>query len=123
MTSIREEWFLLKSYFIMKKKADGGTPMPQTPIDRFRFMGFIEGASLLILLFIAMPLKYWADIPMAVTIVGSLHGFFFIAYLLIIAYTTYKIRWSFAWVFSAVAVAFIPFGNMVLDSRLKKANL
>ncbi|MCM3595978.1 MULTISPECIES: DUF3817 domain-containing protein [Bacillaceae] len=97
--------------------------MLQSPIGRFRLMGFIEGASLLILLFIAMPLKYLAEIPMAVTIVGSLHGFFFITYLLIIAYTTYKIRWSFAWVFSAVAVAFIPFGNMILDARLKKANL
>ncbi|MDQ0859075.1 DUF3817 domain-containing protein [Bacillus sp. V2I10] len=97
--------------------------MLQTPIGRFRLMGFIEGASLLILLFIAMPLKHMAGIPMAVTIVGSLHGFFFITYLLIIAYTTYKIRWSFAWVFSAVAVAFIPFGNMILDARLKKANL
>ncbi|USK31875.1 DUF3817 domain-containing protein [Bacillus sp. F19] len=97
--------------------------MLQSPIGRFRLMGFIEGASLLILLFIAMPLKYLAEIPMAVTIVGSIHGFFFITYLLIIAYTTYKIRWSFAWVFSAVAVAFIPFGNMILDARLKKANL
>ena len=97
--------------------------MLQSPIGRFRLMGFIEGASLLILLFIAMPLKYLAEIPMAVTIVGSLHGFFFITYLLIIAYTTFKIRWSFAWVFSAVAVAFIPFGNMILDARLKKANL
>ncbi|MFY0758281.1 DUF3817 domain-containing protein [Metabacillus dongyingensis] len=97
--------------------------MLQSPIGRFRLMGFIEGASLLILLFIAMPLKHLAGIPMAVTIVGSLHGFFFITYLLIIAYTTYKIRWSFAWVFSAVAVAFIPFGNMILDARLKKANL
>ncbi|UAL50431.1 MULTISPECIES: DUF3817 domain-containing protein [Metabacillus] len=97
--------------------------MLQSPIGRFRLMGFIEGASLLILLFIAMPLKHLAGIPMAVTIVGSLHGFFFITYLLIIAYTTYKIRWSFTWVFSAVAVAFIPFGNMILDARLKKANL
>lgn len=97
--------------------------MLQSPIGRFRLMGFIEGASLLILLFIAMPLKHLAGIPMAVTIVGSLHGFFFITYLLIIAYTTFKIRWSFAWVFSAVAVAFIPFGNMILDARLKKANL
>jgi integral membrane protein len=97
--------------------------MLQSPIGRFRLMGFIEGASLLILLFIAMPLKHLAGIPLAVTIVGSLHGFFFITYLLIIAYTTYKIRWSFAWVFSAVAVAFIPFGNMILDARLKKANL
>ncbi|KKJ79704.1 putative membrane protein YdzA, partial [Bacillus subtilis] len=48
--------------------------MLHTPIGRLRTMGFIEGMSLLILLFIAMPLKYWAGLPLAVTIVGSVHG-------------------------------------------------
>jgi integral membrane protein len=92
-----------------------------TPIGRFRIMGFLEGGSLLVLLFIAMPLKYFADFPEAVTVVGSLHGFLFITYLLIIAYATFKVRWSFIWVASALIVAFIPFGNFVLDSRLKKS--
>lgn len=50
--------------------------MLKTIIGRFRFFGFIEGASLLILLCIAMPLKYAAGYPEAVRIVGSLHGFF-----------------------------------------------
>lgn len=52
--------------------------MLHTPIGRLRTMGFIEGMSLLILLFIAMPLKYWAGLPLAVTIVGSVHGGLFI---------------------------------------------
>jgi integral membrane protein len=94
--------------------------MLQTPIGRFRVMGFIEGASLLVLLFIAMPLKYWAGLPEVVSVVGALHGAFFISYLLIIAYTTFKIRWSILWALSAVIVAFIPFGNIILDSKLKK---
>ena len=95
--------------------------MPKTPIDQFRIIGFIEGASLIVLLFIAMPLKYAANIPEAVTFVGSLHGFLFILYLFIIAYTTLKVRWSFKWIVSAVAVAFIPFGNFLLDMFLKKS--
>lgn len=94
--------------------------MLQTPIGRFRLMGFIEGASLLVLLFIAMPLKYWAGLPEVVSVVGALHGAFFIAYLLVIAYTTFKIRWSILWALSAFIVAFIPFGNIILDSKLKK---
>ncbi|PLR80778.1 hypothetical protein CVD25_08220 [Bacillus canaveralius] len=97
--------------------------MLKTPIGRFRLMGFIEGASLLILLFIAMPLKYFAGFPEVVSVVGALHGFFFIAYVLIIAYTTFKIRWSFVWVASAVVVAFIPFGNMILDIRLQRSGI
>jgi integral membrane protein len=94
--------------------------MRKTTIGQFRMMGLIEGASLLILLFIAMPLKYWAGIPEAVRIVGSLHGLFFILYVLMIVYTTYKVRWSFIWVVSAFAVAFIPFGNIIFDRFLQR---
>jgi integral membrane protein len=94
--------------------------MRKTTIGKFRTMGLIEGASLLILLFIAMPLKYWAGIPEPVRIVGSLHGLFFILYVLMILYTTYKVRWSFIWVVSAFVVAFIPFGNIILDRFLQR---
>ena len=51
-----------------------------TLVQRFLVVGKIEGYSYLILLFIAMPLKYIADIPIAVRIVGSLHGILFIAF-------------------------------------------
>ncbi|CAH0345815.1 DUF3817 domain-containing protein [Bacillus sp. CECT 9360] len=94
--------------------------MLQSPIRLFRFMGFIEGGSLLLLLAIAMPLKYFMDMPIAVRIVGSLHGLFFIVYILVIAYTAFKVRWFWKWVIGAVAVAFIPFGNFILDSILQK---
>ncbi|MGO4888178.1 DUF3817 domain-containing protein [Anaerobacillus sp. MEB173] len=94
--------------------------MFQSPIGLFRITGFIEGLSLLILLFIAMPLKYLAGFSFAVTIVGSLHGLFFVLYMLVVAYTTYKIRWSFKWLAASTVAAFIPFGNIILDMRLQK---
>ncbi|MBT2756984.1 DUF3817 domain-containing protein [Mesobacillus foraminis] len=93
--------------------------MLKSTIGQFRLMGFIEGTSLLVLLFIAMPLKYLAGLPEAVKVVGSVHGFCFILYLFVIAYTTFKIRWSLKWMVSSVLVAFIPFGNIVLDRFLK----
>lgn len=99
----------------------GGNNLLSTPIGQFRLMGFLEGLSLLILLFIAMPLKYLADLPEVVTIVGTLHGLFFIMYLIAIAYVTFKIRWSFVWITSAFAVAFIPFGNIILDVKLRRS--
>jgi len=95
--------------------------MLNSPIGKFRLMGFIEGLSLLVLLFIAMPLKYFADLPEIVTLVGSLHGFFFVLYVITIAYVTFKIRWSFMWAISAFVVAFIPFGNLILDARLRRS--
>lgn len=94
--------------------------MQNTAISRFRMMGLLEGGSLLVLVFIAMPLKYWAGLPEAVRFVGSLHGLLFILYVFMIAYTTFKIRWSILWVMSAFVVEFIPFGNMVLDRFLKR---
>ncbi|PLT34429.1 DUF3817 domain-containing protein [Bacillus sp. V5-8f] len=94
--------------------------MLESPIKLFRIMGVIEGGSLLVLLAIAMPMKYFLDIPIAVRIVGSLHGLFFILYILAIGYTAFRVRWFWKWVFGAVAVAFIPFGNFVLDSKLQQ---
>jgi integral membrane protein len=96
--------------------------MLKTPIGQFRLMGFIEGLSLLVLLFIAMPLKYFAGFPEAVTFVGTLHGLFFIMYLMTIAYVTIKVRWSLIWIASAFAVAFLPFGNLILDAKLRRSH-
>lgn len=96
--------------------------MINTPIRQFRLMGFLEGLSLLVLLFIAMPLKYLAGFPEVVTFVGTLHGLLFIMYLITIAYVTFKVRWSFIWITSAFAVAFIPFGNLVLDAKLRQSH-
>ncbi|WP_187370997.1 DUF3817 domain-containing protein [Gracilibacillus massiliensis] len=93
--------------------------MKKSAINQFRWIGLIEGSSLVILLFIAMPLKYWAGLPEVVTVIGSLHGGLFICYILFTLYTTFKVKWSIIWLVSAVAVAFIPFGNFVLDRRIQ----
>ena len=53
-------------------------------IRNLRIIGNIEGVSYLILLFIAMPLKYAYDMPMAVKITGMAHGLLFIAYCLLL---------------------------------------
>ncbi|OMP68414.1 DUF3817 domain-containing protein [Domibacillus epiphyticus] len=94
--------------------------MLKTTIGKLRFMGYFEGISLLVLLFIAMPLKYWFNIPQAVSIVGAIHGALFITYCIVIAYVTIKTRWNLIWPLLSVAVAFIPFGNFILDKKLHK---
>lgn len=93
------------------------------PIKLFRIAGLIEGTGLVVLVFIAMPLKYLAGMEEVVTVTGSLHGFLFVTYLFVTAYTTLKTRWSIKWIAAAVAVAFIPFGNYFLDTRLQKADI
>lgn len=93
--------------------------MFKNALEQFRVMGFLEGSSLLILLFIAMPLKYGFDLPQAVSIVGAIHGGLFTLYCAAIVYATFVVKWPFRFAIGAVIVAFIPFGNFVLDNRLK----
>jgi len=94
--------------------------MSETSLKRFRFMGILEGSSLLILLFLAMPLKYFFDMPEAVSVVGSIHGFLFVSYCLMIVYMTFIVKWPFIYSVIAVIVAFIPFGNILFDRKLQK---
>ncbi|MGH9940935.1 MAG: DUF3817 domain-containing protein, partial [Pyrinomonadaceae bacterium] len=80
----------------------------------------VEGVSFLLLLGVAMPLKYFADLPVAVKAVGWIHGLLFVLYVIAIAEVSIKRHWSFALIFAALAAAFIPFGTFVLDTRLRR---
>ena len=96
-----------------------GEKIIKNSLKNFRIMGLVEGSSLLVLLFIAMPLKYFVDIPEAVSVVGAIHGGLFSIYILFIAYMTFIVRWPFRFSVGAFAAAFIPFGNFILDKRLE----
>ncbi len=86
----------------------------------FRIISLAEGISLLTLLFIAMPMKYWMGMPEAVRIVGSIHGGLFILYVVVLAVIHFTQRWSFLFSLGALAASFIPFGTFVLDRYLRK---
>lgn len=86
----------------------------------FRIISLSEGISLLALLFIAMPMKYFMNIPMAVKIVGSIHGGLFILYVVALAVIHFSQRWSFLFSLGAFAASFIPFAAFVMDKQLRK---
>jgi integral membrane protein len=88
-------------------------------ISSLRIWGFLEGCSYLLLLFVAMPLKYWFDLPLAVRIVGSLHGIFFIVYVLIGASLGLARKWPPARMAHLVVAAVLPFGPFWFDRFLK----
>ena len=112
--------------------------MLRTPIGRLRVVAFVEGVSYLVLLSVAMPLKYFAGMPSAVKTVGWVHGVLFVLYLLAVAEVAVRHRWPPARVFGAlaevafehrwppakIAVAFVaslvPFGTFVLDRQLRR---
>lgn len=64
--------------------------MLKTALGRFRMIALYEGLSYLVLLIIAMPMKYLMDIPQPVTIVGALHGLLFVLYMLALAQVAWQ---------------------------------
>lgn len=93
--------------------------MLKTPLGRFRVIGHIEAVSFLVLLCIAMPLKYLADLPVAVLIVGSIHGALFLLYILAIVNVSVASPWPIGRVMGALAAAVLPFGPFVFDYWLQ----
>ncbi|TDQ19127.1 integral membrane protein [Algoriphagus boseongensis] len=87
---------------------------------RFKWISLIEGMSFLILLFIAMPLKYIMDMPLAVTYVGWAHGLLFILYIYTVFPTASKLKWEFGRTFFALLASILPFGPFIFDRNLRK---
>lgn len=88
--------------------------------NQFRSIATLEGISFLILLFIAMPLKYWANMPGAVRIVGSLHGILFVAFVVLLYLVREKENWSIVKTLGAFVASLIPFGTFWLDKKMAK---
>jgi len=89
-------------------------------IKLLRKIGIAEGYSFVVLLFIAMPLKYMYQMPMAVKYTGWAHGFLFVAYLSLAYYVKVLNNQPFRRVIYALLAALIPFGAFVYDRQLKK---
>ena len=89
------------------------------PIGLVRITGILEGLSYVILLGIAMPLKYMGDMPLAVRIVGSAHGALFVWLgSLVLAGLTRRGR-PFGWAARIMMASLVPFGTFVIDRRLR----
>lgn len=92
----------------------------RSPLGRLRVLGAGEGASFLMLLFIAMPLKYLLGQPLAVRIVGSIHGMLF----LWLAYETLHVTFAHGWRkkhgAKVILAALLPFGPFLIDGWLAR---
>ena len=94
--------------------------MTNTPIGRLRAIGLTEGVSFLALLCIAMPLKYLADLPKAVQVVGWVHGILFVLYMVALYQAMVARNWPFSRVATAFVAAILPCGTFVMDARLRR---
>lgn len=86
-------------------------------VDLFRWVGRLEGSSFLLLLGIAMPLKYIWDLPQMVSVVGMAHGILFIVYLLAANYMASRLNWTKKVWFLAYVAAVLPLGTFIFERR------
>ena len=89
-------------------------------LHRFRMIGIAEGISFLVLLLIAMPLKYLMHIPEAVKIMGWIHGALFVSFIYFAFEVMGTLNKNFLWFLKALVAAFIPLGTFIFDRQLKK---
>jgi integral membrane protein len=90
------------------------------PIGRLRLVAWIEGWSYLLLLGVAMPLKYFADAPAAVRVVGSIHGGLFVLFCLALAHAMLSARWPVTRGALVFASSLVPFGTFAMDDSLRR---
>ncbi len=94
--------------------------MLKTSIGRLRAVGMAEGVSYIALLGIAMPLKYFAGKPMAVTIAGSIHGGLFVLFCWALLDAKLEHEWSVKKALKPFIASLLPFGPFVIDRGLKE---
>jgi integral membrane protein len=89
----------------------------KSSLGRLRIIAFLEGISYLVLLGIAMPLKYFGDNPQPVRIVGMAHGVLFVLFLLLLIQVTIERNWSFKKAVLGFISSLIPFGTFYADIK------
>jgi integral membrane protein len=91
----------------------------KTTLGRLRVVGYLEGISFLTLLGIAMPLKYLANEPKPVLIVGWIHGLLFMLFVAAVIHARIVWHWSPMRTIGALSASILPFGPFVLDIWLR----
>ena len=91
-----------------------------TALRQLRLVALAEGVSFLVLLFVAMPLKYLAGQPLAVRVVGSIHGFLFVAFVLVLVWASVARGWPFRRSLLAFVASIVPFGTFAFDVSLRR---
>ncbi|MHB8262360.1 MAG: DUF3817 domain-containing protein [Acidimicrobiales bacterium] len=87
---------------------------------RYRVMAYVVGVGLIILVFIGIPLQYGAGDPQVVAVVGPIHGFLYMAYLVSGADLARRGRWTLKQVLGVVAAGFLPFLAFIMEHYVSR---
>lgn len=89
-------------------------------LTRYRAMAYIVGVGLLVLVLVAMPLKYFAGDPTLVAIVGPIHGFLYIVYLIFAIDLAFRLRWPLPRTVLVMLAGTVPFLSFVIERRVTR---
>lgn len=91
-----------------------------TPRGRFRLISFAEGVSYLVLLGIAMPMKYLGGDTVAVPLLGRIHGGLFVLFAIALVQVASVERWSRRAIGTAMIAALLPLGAFWLERAIRR---
>lgn len=86
---------------------------------RYKVMAYVVGIGLLILVFVGVPLQYGADVPQVAQIVGPIHGFLYVVYLLTAVDLARRARFTLLQMLAMVAAGFLPFVAFIIERRVE----
>jgi len=89
-------------------------------IKLFKYIALLEGISLLLLLFFAMPMKYIYELPIYVKVIGMAHGLLFIAYIALAVMIKIEDKWSIKKFMIVCIASIIPFGTFYVEKKYLK---
>lgn len=95
------------------------TELLKSKIGQLRIIAFLEGVSLLVLVFIGMPFKYWLNSPALVKTLGPIHGILFLLFVVNTIVVATAENWSFkTTTWKVLLSSFIPFGTFYIDKKI-----
>ena len=91
-----------------------------TLVNIFRITALLEGLSYILLLFIAVPIKYFGNDPQYVKLLGMPHGILFVSYIILAIILGSKLKWKTKSLLFILAASVIPFGTFYIDRAYLK---
>lgn len=93
----------------------------KTKIGRLRIIGYLEGISLLVLIFIAVPMKYYFNDPSLSKALGPIHGAIFLLFIFNTLSVGVEQNWKFkTTTWKIILACFVPFGTFYIDTKILK---
>ena len=85
--------------------------------NSFRIVALLEGISYILLLFIAVPIKYIQGNPEYVKLLGMPHGLLFVAYVVLAIVAGMEFKWNMKTMFIVLIASILPFGTFYVDRK------